>query len=355
MAPEPTNEPQSRLHEELKAYAAMRRKAAGEFRLPPDTRQVLRREVDRQFAWRRHGMAVLVGWMRRLPAWGWLATAALALTVGGLVWNRWAQLPRSGESGSVGLAMKSEPLGATPPPVAAPVEGPVVALAPASPVPEPVAALRAAPAKLAMRSAAPKTLTAPSAAAPTASRAASNVANVAPLSQTFVRTVVAGRSAETTVPGTLPVLNRFRLDLSGQQVRVVDADGSVYDGRLVLRPAVGAATATEAERALPTGYAVTAARTTARDRAVDPVATPPTAAGEVHFEVRGTNVTVRRPVQLQGVLTPAGSNSGTTDAPVATPSAIWLQNSAVRGQVRVGNEQPTFLQAQPAIAPAPRR
>ena len=367
MAPEPSQEPQSRLHAELKAYATARRQAAGEFRLPPATRLALRREVDRQFGGPRPGRLLFSAWLRRLPAWGWLATTALVLSAGGLVWSRMGQVPHSSEVAGVGTPAPSQALATAPLQVAAPVESPALVMAPPSPMPEGVPAPAAAPLRLATRSAAPQASPTLTAAAPSAkARTTAKAAGPAPLSQTFVRTAAAGRSVDAFQTGATPVLSRFRFDLSGQQVRVVDADGSVYDGRVVARPVDGVTALAASDRATPTTAApITAARSDPKGAAARGVvaeraasttlAVPAAVPGELHFEVRGTNVTVGRPVQLEGMVTPVGATAPAAAPATGVAGGVWLQNAAIQGQLRVGGEQPTFLQAQPAVAPAPRR
>jgi hypothetical protein len=142
-------------------------------------------------------------------------------------------------------------------------------------------------------------------------------------------TPIRGRGGESA-----SVLARFELEQRGNQVRVIDADGSVYDGYLYT-PAGGAAAGlagraleNEAQRSLapekpPPGRGQLAQ---GKDQVPVPVGGP-----AWNFRVLGTNRTLQEPVELDGLLVPETSAAGAAgpalnaprnlSAPAAQPGA----------------------------------
>lgn len=103
------------------------------------------------------------------------------------------------------------------------------------------------------------------------------------------------------------VLANFTVEQSGSSVRLVDADGSVYEGRIVSTPAIqtGPMAPTRDRRAAAAGQRQTRAGDQTLDRlgaatstAIFTNAIPVTVA----FEAIGTNTTLRQPVRLTGEL-----------------------------------------------------
>lgn len=113
-------------------------------------------------------------------------------------------------------------------------------------------------------------------------------------------------------PPALPVLNRFEMQATGDRLRVVDADGSVYEGQV--RSA---------------------------------------GAQEMPFLAEGTNRTLNQKVRIDGRLVWTGQDQRTGRAaePLGMDMGVWLNNSTVQGRAMVGENSRFDLNALPQ-APA---
>jgi len=111
----------------------------------------------------------------------------------------------------------------------------------------------------------------------------------------------AGRAKRRADP---EILANFELQQSGERLRVVDADGSIYDGEVF----AGDPAAAEKSRAAVNQQSSQATRQLAEPRPTDAGALAGQGVGgggessAWNFRVSGTNRTLRQPVVLQGVL-----------------------------------------------------
>jgi len=251
------------MDEQLRAYAETRRRQAGEpFTLPPETRRVLRAEVDRQFGQPATARPRSPGWWETF--WPYVAvggSTAVLLAVCAAIW--WQGRPRMGpELASAGSTAKAAPpLPAAPARPAGPVE-PKLARSPvaegrqgAPPAPSalPPPATRPSPSERIAADAVapatqPATVAAPTAPPPAREPAAApavvamRLAPSAPLSQRYQQQA-ADRQLRRNFnsPPAPVVLNDFRFEQHGNNVRITDADGSVYVGAIEVASAVGPA------------------------------------------------------------------------------------------------------------------
>jgi hypothetical protein len=168
------------------------------------------------------------------------------------------------------------------------------------------------------------------------------------VSQLFNRadTSATRRRAAESLNGSSPVLVSFRVEQTGNALRVVDADGSVYTG------AVQVAQQASTTRAIPSKSAPTlaqAARTPA----------PTQTAQNYSFRVAGTNRNLKQNVIFSGNFVPLTNNSPITGvgkiggfggaAPVSVvPSDLRLSNSQISGTAVIGNQKGIEVIATPA-------
>ncbi len=156
------------------------------------------------------------------------------------------------------------------------------------------------------------------------------------------------------------MLATFQLEQSGDQLRVIDHDGSTYTGAIT-PPAVGASYGAAVElkgaAALKTG-----------DKPASQASSTPTdfsyqAGQNYFFRVTGTNRTLQQPVVFAGnllILTngPATGQTALTQSPAArnqiqnqmAPAQNQLPglpNSAISGKLRLGTNQETQINAVP--------
>ncbi len=334
-------EPKAAIHDRLTAYAAERRRRLGPPpTLPPDTRRVLLDAVSRHYeplpAWarpRRPGW--IGGWMR----WAWTGAALVAVIAGALWMVRHSRLESPLE-----LARKSEPIENTH--VLATVPPPPMT---ASPTPSqlPLARTSDAPTAPVVLASAPST-------APSQSER--------------------GVAFETGDPATfglaLPVLHRFRIEGDGETIRIVDADGSIYEGALLAaaKPMMETVEVGVAFRGGRTAHERSAApgARAARNgfKAGEPSVGAPATRGpasvesrpglqDFAFEVRGTNRSLNQSVRLSGqfVLTNRSIASPAqverrADGPV-DPFKDLVRQSAVHGQAVLGDGRILQIHATP--------
>jgi len=194
---------------------------------------------------------------------------------------------------------------------------------------------------------------------------ASNL-NANSVTQQFVR---AGQPAKMRkslgLPGQL-VLSSFRVEQTGNQIRIIDSDGSVYSG-VVGQTSEGLTTQPGAQDQKTT---VTRA---ARENASAPAGTQTgqtnslslggmlQPAPDNFFRVSGTNLSLNQPVvfsgnfvpNLQSPPAPAKQSAGSTPAenkspaPVAGPVVLPLLNSRVQGRAVIGGTNQIEINALP--------
>jgi len=336
-------EPKAAIHDRLTAYATERRRRLGPPpTLPPHTRRVLLDAVSRQYRplsaqARPQHPSWIGGWMR----WAWTGAALVAVIAGALWMARNPRLESPLEAAREGEPTENRRVLATapPPPMAAP---PTPSELPLAGTPD----------------------------APAASVALARTPSTAP-SQS--ERGVAFKSGDPETSGTaeaLPILRRFRIEGDGQTIRIVDADGSIYEGTLL-------AAAKPIAENLDVGLAFRGGRTAqegssppgaraARNgfRAGQPkMGAPaphgPTSVGSsstpknLAFEVRGTNRSLNQSLRFSGqfVLTNRSIASRTQVERRADglldPFKDVIRQSAVRGQAVLGGGRILRIEATP--------
>lgn len=392
------NQPRQPMDAQLRAYAAQRRRE-GEppFVLPPDTRRILLQEVERYRPGSpRLGRSGLWAWLHRWPRWSWMGIAAAMAALGSLIWigfghrrsletplarvnseNRrsverptsaGATVPPPGSS-SAGVKSVAGPLLAA----KAPVVGP---LPPAAPAPARAddgtrlalvstdAAVQPVKPQINPAAVPPANRPAPTVSAERAfvGRFATASGGASQLFEQVAAPHSRGPGGAGTAAGS--VLNRFRMEAVGDRLRIVDADGSVYESQpLASQLARAAAAVPVADRPPPT-----AATADPGSRSPMAMARRPGAAGrsavestgvvaaarDLSFEAIGTNRTAQRSVRFQGALVLTDPSSLATpparpaSGGAAQPLDYWIQNATVRGQVRVGEQGALPIHAVPA-------
>jgi hypothetical protein len=199
--------------------------------------------------------------------------------------------------------------------------------------------------------------------------------------QRFVRTESADkRQRNSDAPPDVPVLTDFRLETKGSQVRITDADGSVYVGSWLATsgaagtPARAGSALSQDLAYLPAAETLAEARPGAATRAAPAIAqsSPPattaavsestSAAYGIPLTVRGTNRTLNQLVSFTGHLLPNTDNvtNAAPATPFLAPDALpstaardaatwtWLSNSTMRGQANVGPQFQLQINATPA-------
>lgn len=148
-----------------------------------------------------------------------------------------------------------------------------------------------------------------------------NAREAAKLNQQFTQTPVGVRSrGSLRRTKAANVLNTFRVEQDGSNIKVIDADGSTYTGtlRLVARPAPAAA-APAAKKAAPAGTAPRAASVAEPDaRPQEP--RPESLPNEFSFRATGYNATLKKQVVFEGDYI----------APGAPPAAELSQTGGAR-------------------------
>lgn len=186
---------------------------------------------------------------------------------------------------------------------------------------------------------------------------------ITPVSQRFYRVAVApapavnrsgfGGGGAGGVSGVAPVLASFQVEQHGPQIRIIDADGSVYTGRWQTTPFDRTPTAgTPATYAAPGAASlhnsVAAVRAPKKE-------TPAPPAQYYFFRVSGTNRNLKQNIVFSGSFIPLtnvlnGSISGSVEARRAestTATSPMLSNSRIAGKVVIGNKREIELNASP--------
>jgi hypothetical protein len=169
-------------------------------------------------------------------------------------------------------------------------------------------------------------------------------ADPATVSQSFANLALAAPAEpkqKATPPA--PVLANFRIEQSGDQVRVIDGDGSTYFG---LAPGVAADAATDASK----GAAAFSQAGRSQPVAYDRLAGETQTAGGYLYRVEGTNRTLQQAVSFAWNFV-ATTNTAAVPVPSAgpapgSPTTPWL-NSAINGQVRINTGAQFELNAAP--------
>lgn len=169
-------------------------------------------------------------------------------------------------------------------------------------------------------------------------------------------------------PALPPVLQSFRLEQQGDRLRIVDADGSVYEGRLEVPPMPAEPEEAKADSAEVTArqevptvvtYGMRGDLRDARLRGAVQQPGVPAPEGQAlllenAFRVTGTNRTSRLPVVFEGVLTgdPAQASQRTAVASQALPAGappplVQLPAGRLRGQLQLGSNLRLQIDAVP--------
>lgn len=182
----------------------------------------------------------------------------------------------------------------------------------------------------------------------------------APASQRFYRVAVApatrrqgqfGGAAGGGVSGAAPVLASFQVEQLGPQIRIVDADGSVYTGHWQTTPFE--------KTPAPAAFAAPGAASLHNGVATVQAPKRETPAPPIHyyfFRVSGTNRNLKQNVVFSGSFIPLTnvlreSISGTAETRRAAPATAtppMLSNSRIAGKVAIGNKREIELNATPA-------
>lgn len=355
-------EPERPIEKLLRTWARKRREAApdaAEFELRPATRRRLHEEAARRWAGpeREPGWWFALG-RRHWPrlAWGLGVTAALAVVIAFVVSGlRRPQPHLSLAQNKSSLKRRAAPPA---PPAASPAQPP------------------AETAKADLRLGA----SAGTAGSPVSSNGSllerryglagavggTNVAVATrePLVQRFARAqskVKGEMDFVDKLPSAESVLTSFRVEQSGQRLRVIDRDGSVYTGSLQVAAKTARRRSGEVGEVLAAGAA---------ERAAEGELPPATAAAEpawpsYSFRVAGTNRTLSQPVVFTGTLLAAtnralqaqgfqrldslGERGTSASAPAsARPSGGLLLNTRISGTAQVGSGKPIQILATPA-------
>jgi hypothetical protein len=171
---------------------------------------------------------------------------------------------------------------------------------------------------------------------------------IQPVSQVFNRSdlLAARRRATETVNGSSPVLLSFRVEQTGNTMRVVDSDGSVYTGAVQVAQQASTTRATPPKNAPALAQA---ARTPA----------PSQAAQNYFFRVAGTNHNLKQNVIFSGNFVPltndsavmgSGNIGGLGGATRVTelPTDLHLSNSQISGTAVIGDQKGIQVIATPA-------
>jgi hypothetical protein len=159
----------------------------------------------------------------------------------------------------------------------------------------------------------------------------------------------------TQAQQTGTVLVSFQFEQNGDQVRVIDADGSVYTG-LLFAEGIGRAEAKESVET--TGVQLRErlledAKAAKQSSQTDQLQSQSLRAPWV-FRVNGTNKTLREPVQLDGVLVPdTGVAAAAGPSTGAGPAPLSRRLASDRSQTATGAAQRPPGSAPPPAAPSP--
>ena len=159
-----------------------------------------------------------------------------------------------------------------------------------------------------------------------------------------------------------PVLASFQVEQTGSELRVVDADGSVYTGYVQVAAAARPARTVrlEAPAAAP---AARAPKDAVEDRSAARLDSDQLARQTYYFHVTGTNRSLHKNVVFTGNLLPAtpatasappitnlsaGTGLGGSQTRSTRQLALPLQNSRISGKVAIGNAKAVEISAEPA-------
>ncbi len=163
------------------------------------------------------------------------------------------------------------------------------------------------------------------------------------------------------------MLNAFRLEQTGDQIRVIDSDGSIYAGSLETTPVPAQSTeallvagnrkAQEADQ--ESKHLAEGAALAVQPGAAPAVVTPP-AGQNYFFRVSGTNRTLQQLVVFSGQLENAAAASNASPAPVPTAAfggaakkiagtvQLPVSNLRVSGHAVIGNSNQLDIIAEPS-------
>lgn len=181
---------------------------------------------------------------------------------------------------------------------------------------------------------------------------ASFAAPAASNSQRYRQTVPARSPHAAATSSPSPVLTSFQVVQNGQQIRVVDADGSVYTGSFTTPEQIPAPAAKSgSSRFAPAATAPAAASAAEAEMPKQP-------AQNYFFRVAGTNLNLHQNVVFSGDLIPlanippaqtsAASAGGGGGAGSATPETSLLLNSRITGKAIIGGKKEIEVNATPA-------
>jgi hypothetical protein len=160
-------------------------------------------------------------------------------------------------------------------------------------------------------------------------------------------------------PPTPNVLQTFRIEQTGRQIRLLDADGSVYDGAIEQAPTEEAAN--RSGRRLSAAELMKDAGPKLAKSVSAVTAGAPATAQNVFFRVAGTNRTLNQFVVFQGNLLAyanptnaivAGAQSSVNQAPAAQAAGALqnqspLSNALIQGQATIGGSNRIEINASP--------
>jgi hypothetical protein len=158
------------------------------------------------------------------------------------------------------------------------------------------------------------------------------------LAQRFANLAPAAESGRfVSGQAAMPILASFQIEQAGDQLRVIDSDGSTYLGKVVA-PVPSAA-----------GGSLNLAEALKRGPETIVTNTPSPVAPGVLYEVTGTNRTLNQPVRfVWSYLAPTNGPAQTLapGAPVA-PVPQLLNNSGVAGRARISAGPEIEIRARP--------
>jgi hypothetical protein len=184
--------------------------------------------------------------------------------------------------------------------------------------------------------------------------------------QTYRQVAAAGKSGQAKPKaGRTPLADRFRVESDGSVLRIIDTDGSVYQGAIVTAvpfgDAAGVAESAPSPGRKTPGDAPAVTRSTENLRyGLNPARARPTTlraaaseSGELAFEVSGTNLTSRLPVQVRGSLIVTNRFASGLGSPPLSEAGrleshqVLLRNSILHAEVVLGGGQAASIEAVP--------
>lgn len=344
-------EPERSIEKLLRRYAeSRRRQSASVESLHPAGREVLLREVRRQFSRRQQAGRLLVWW----PRLAWAVGCLLVFGLAAAVWLPQAFVERDpakdraeglrATQSLIQLKRPTMPALVTDTNVAAvEVAGGAVVPAgadPAAGLPASVDFAAAEPLEIA---AAPMTAPPPQTrSAETTVMVAAPSANAEVVIQQFAQVPL---DAITRVQPSSdqalaqPVLTAFRLEQQGNELRVVDRDGSVYRGSLEVAASASSPAALERRRTSSLGTT----RSAANVGTVAPSAPGQAPEQQYLFKVVGTNRSLNQKVVFTGNLieNTAGlaTSNQATQVRQQVPVQMLLNNVRISGKAQVGSQE----------------